>query len=94
MYNVVCTLHKEAFDALSAFKSFSPDRIMVDFELAAVQMEQSSTDGKISAYIIEEQPPKKRKANNDKDRRILSIIENYIYGDDVLTYIDLLKSAM
>ena len=33
--------------------------------------------------------------NHDKDRRILSIVQNYhIYEDDVLTYIDLLKSIM
>ena len=37
--------------------------------IAAVQMEQSSTDGKISAYMIGEQPPKRKKANDDKDRR-------------------------
>ena len=117
-------MYKEAFDALSALKSFSPDRIMVDFDIAlwnalsstfqstqvhkwtdapstiynfiaAVQMEQSSTDGMISAYMIGGQPPKRMKANEDKDRRILSIVQNYhIYDDEVLTYIDLLKSDM
>ena len=51
-------------------------------------MEQSSTDGKISAYIIGEQPLKRKKANDNKDRRILSIVQNYhIYEDDVLTYV-------
>ena len=55
------------------------------------------TDGKILAYliVIGEQPHKtnyRKKANSDKDRRILRIIENYhLYEDDLLTYIDLLK---
>ena len=58
-------------------------------------MEQSSTDKKILANSLGEQPPKRKKANSDKDRRILSIVQNYhSYEDDVLTYIDLLKSAM
>ena len=63
----------------------------------AVQMEQSSTDKKILANSLGEQPPKskRKKANSDKDRRIFSIVQNYhSYEDDVLTYIDLLKSAM
>ena len=60
-----------------------------------VQMEQSSTDKKILANSLGEQPPKRKKANSDKDRRIFSIVQNYhSYEDDVLTYIDLLKSAM
>ena len=63
--------------------------------IAAVQMEQSSTDKKILANSLGEQPPKRKKANSDKDRRIFSIVKNYhSYEDDVLTYIDLLKSAM
>ena len=63
--------------------------------IAAVQMEQCSTDGKISVYMIGEQSPKRKKANDDKDRRILSIVQNYrIYEDDVLRYIDFLKRAM
>ena len=58
-------------------------------------MEESSTDGMISAYMIGEQPPKRKKANDDKDRRILNIVQNYhLYEDDVLAFIDLLKSAM
>ena len=44
--------------------------------------------------MIGEQPPKRKKANYDKDRRILGIVENYhLYEDDVSTYIDLLKSS-
>ena len=60
-----------------------------------VQMEHSSTDKKILANSLGEKPPKRKKANSDKDRRIVSIVQNYhSYEDDVLTYIDLLKSAM
>ena len=58
-------------------------------------MEHSSTDKKILANSFGEKPPKRKKANSDKDRRIVSIVQNYhSYEDDVLTYIDLLKSAM
>ena len=50
-----------------------------------VQMEQSSTDKKILANSLGEQPPKRKKANSDKDRRIFSIVQNYhSYEDDVV----------
>jgi len=44
--------------------------------IAAVQMEHSSTDKKILANSLGEQPPKRKKANSDKDRRIFSIVRN------------------
>ncbi len=50
----------------------------------ALQMEQSSTDGKISAYMVGEMPPKRKKSYCDKDRRIHRIVENYhVYEDDI-----------
>ena len=51
--------------------------------IAAVQMQQSSTDKKILANSLGEQPPKRKKANSDKDIRILSIVQNYHSYEDV-----------
>ena len=48
-----------------------------NFIAVAVQMEQSSTDKKILENSLGEQPPKRKKANSDKDRTIISIVQNY-----------------
>ena len=38
--------------------------------LAAVKMELSATDGKISSYLVGQQPPKRKKVYLDKDTAI------------------------
>ena len=77
---------------------YAKKRTLVDilfYFIFNILLEQSYTDKKIYANSLGEQPPKRKKANSDKDRRIISIVQNYnLYEDDVLTYIDLLKSAM
>ncbi|XP_063683673.1 uncharacterized protein LOC134818169 [Bolinopsis microptera] len=63
--------------------------------ITALQMEQSSTDGKHAAYLVGENPPKRKKDHSDKDRRIHRIVQTYhAYEDDVLNYLDLLRSVM
>lgn len=62
--------------------------------ISALQLEQSSTDGKILAYNVGEMPPRRKRRNVEKDRRIHTVVENYdAYEGNVIAYLDLLNSV-
>ena len=62
--------------------------------ISALQLEQSSTDGKILAYNVGEMPPRGKRRNVEKDRRIHTVVENYdAYEGNVIAYLDLLNSV-
>ena len=63
--------------------------------LAAVRVEQSSTDGKLTSYLVGQQPPKRKKANEEKDASVRHIVDrNDGYEDRLIEYLDLLRCAM
>ena len=57
--------------------------------LAAVQLEQASTEGKISSYRQGRQPPARRKRWVEKDGSMQRIVRNYhLYEDRLMEYLD------
>ena len=71
-YTSTCTLHRNN----NFVESWTCTCPTISHFIAAVRMEQSSTDGKITTFMVGEMPPKKNKAHSDIDNKKNSDIDN------------------
>ena len=57
--------------------------------LSAIQLEQASTEGKITSYRQGVQPPKRKRVYLEKDAKLKHIVSTYHrYENNVTTYLD------